>query len=394
MLTFGAWNYRYVYENRKITVNCENHELSVHLHDDRYSVVKAVMPMYGIQQRWYYRVIVNLQCKNLGYRLFVTWLDADGKELVKEHITENCRILVPAGAIEGELEVLIFGTGQGELALTSFSVESDCAYSPRIVRICSLACDMESRNCEAMPFAQSVEYQLSLIDRVAHLQPDVIVMTENVFQTLEDKSPQTPIRLDSNEVFRLREKARQHKTYIACSLLEEDPQGIVHNTAVLINRQGEIQNLRRKTHLTITELEKGMPLLQEPIEVFDTDFGRIGVLVCWEHYFPESARILTLQGAELLLIPTHGFDLSRAITRAMENGVYLSTAHVWSKDTVIIAPDGKVVDTGTGKGYAFAEIDLNEPKHIFWLSYPANTVPNNIYMYERRPELYGTISST
>ena len=94
----------------------------------------------------------------------------------------------------------------------------------------------------------------------------------------------------------------------------------------------------------------------------------------------------------VLLIAAVIFGAAFAVSRAMDNGIYLATSQVWSKDTVIVGPDGKVLDTGDGKGYAFAEIDLNEPKHIFWLSYPANMIPNNVYRGERREALYGRIS--
>jgi len=392
MMDAGIWEYKCVYQDREITVNGENGMLHIRLEDERYSVVRAVLPVHGIQERWFYRVAVDVTADGLDCHLLLTWVDETGKELVKEHMSADYRTLAPEGAVTAMVEVLVCGKGEGNVTVTSVSMEPDAPYTARPVRVCAIACDMESPNVDAVPFAESMAYQLHLIDQVAGHKPDMVVLTENAYQTLEDKRPSTAVRLDGEEVAKLKEKARQYNTYISCSLLEVDDDGVRHNTAVLINRQGQLQNFRRKTHLTINEVEAGMPLLDEPLEVWDTDFGKVGVLVCWEHFFPEAVRVLTLQGMELLLIPTHGFDMSRAVSRAMDNGIYLATSHVWSRDTVIVGPDGKVVDTGDGKGYAFAEIDLNTPRHIFWLSYPANMIPNNVYINQRREGLYGLIS--
>ena len=392
MLTYGTWEFIYPYQDRKVCATEENGMLRIRLEDDRYSVVRATLPVNGIQERWFYRIAVDVTAEGADCHLLVTWVDASGKELVKEHMSADYHTLAPEGAVKAMVEVLVCGKGEGTVLVTSVSVVPEAPYTARPVRVCTIACDMESPNVDAVPFAESMAYQLHLIDQVAKHKPDVVVLTENAYSTLEDKRPATAVRLDGEEVAKLREKARQYNTYISCSMLELDDDGVRHNTAILINRQGELQNFRRKTHLTIGEVEVGMPLNDEPLEVWDTDFGKVGVLVCWEHFFPEAVRVLMLQGMELLLIPTHGFNMSRAVSRAMDNGIYLATSHVWSKDTVIVGPDGKVVDTGDGKGYAFAEIDLNEPKHIFWLSYPANMIPNNVYRGERREALYGRIS--
>ena len=392
MLNFGTWEHACRYPDRDLTVTGENGKLYIRLEDARYSVVQAALPVHGIRERWFYRIAVNTTADGADCYLLLTWVDESGKELVKEHMSADYRSLAPEGAVTAIVEVLVCGKGPGSVTVNSVSMEQDAPYAPRPVRVCTIACDMESPNVDAVPFAQSMAYQLHLIDQVAKHNPDMIVLTENVFTTLEDKRPATAVRLDGEEMEQLKQKARQYHTYISCSVLELDDDGVRHNTAVLINRQGELQNFRRKTHLTISEVEAGMPLNDEPLEVWDTDFGKVGVLVCWEHFFPEAVRVLTLQGMELLLIPTHGFDMSRAACRAMDNGIYLATSHVWSRDTVIVGPNGKVVDTADGKGYAFAEIDLNEPKHIFWLSYPANMIPNNVYLNQRREGLYGLIS--
>lgn len=58
-------------------------------------------------------------------------------------------------------------------------------------------------------------------------------------------------------------------------------------------------------------------------EVFDTELGKIGMLICWDSYFPETARAMALRGAEIILISTAGNPTHRHFARAKENGVYV-----------------------------------------------------------------------
>ena len=196
--------------------------------------------------------------------------------------------------------------------------------------------------------------------------------------------------MDDEDVAKLCAKAKQHNTYIACSLYEKDADGLKRLTAVLINRQGEIQNIYRKTHLTMGEVENGSQLETE-LPVFDTDFGKVGIHICWDHFFPECSRVLTLKGAEILLACTHGFRRERSVTRALENGVYLVSSYTLSEGTMVIAPNGAVVDEAGDKGYALAEVDLNEPLWCRWMSCDSSAEVNPTYMMERRPELYGLL---
>ena len=133
-----------------------------------------------------------------------------------------------------------------------------------------------------------------------------------------------PIPGPTTEV--LSAKAREHHSWVAMSLLERAGED-VFNTAVLVDREGRIAGKYRKAHLPLEEAERGVTPGRE-YAVFDTDFGKVGMLVCWDHWFTESVRILRLKGAEMVLlpvagdIPQHWDVISRA--RAMDNGVYVA----------------------------------------------------------------------
>jgi N-carbamoylputrescine amidase len=114
-----------------------------------------------------------------------------------------------------------------------------------------------------------------------------------------------PIPGPSSE--RLAEAARQTSSVVVASLFERRAAGIYHNTAVVLDADGSIAGLYRKMHIPHD------PLYYEKyyftpgdlgFRAFDTRHGRIGVLVCWDQWYPEAARLTALHGAEVLLYPT------------------------------------------------------------------------------------------
>ena len=103
------------------------------------------------------------------------------------------------------------------------------------------------------------------------------------------------------------ELARQYGVVIVTSLFERRAAGLYHNTAVVIEKDGTIAGKYRKMHIPddpayyekfyFTPGDFGF----HPIE---TSLGKLGVLVCWDQWYPEAARLMALQGAELLIYPT------------------------------------------------------------------------------------------
>src|SRR4029078_11662283 len=103
------------------------------------------------------------------------------------------------------------------------------------------------------------------------------------------------------------ELAKKHKEGIVASLFERGTSGMYHNTAVVIDADGSILGLYRKMHIPDD------PLYYEKFYFTPGDTGfrawqrkcaKIGVLVCWDQWYPEGARLTALQGAEILFYPT------------------------------------------------------------------------------------------
>jgi N-carbamoylputrescine amidase len=103
------------------------------------------------------------------------------------------------------------------------------------------------------------------------------------------------------------ELAKKHGVVIVASLFEKRAPGLYHNTAVVIESNGEIAGKYRKMHIPddpayyekfyFTPGDLGF----HPIQ---TSVGKLGVLVCWDQWYPEAARLMAMQGAEMLIYPT------------------------------------------------------------------------------------------
>ncbi len=154
---------------------------------------------------------------------------------------------------------------------------------------------------------------------LAHLGAQLILMQELhnslYFCQTEDVNNfdlAEPIPGPSTEFFG--KLAKEHGVVIVTSLFERRAPGLYHNTAVVIEKDGTIAGRYRKMHIPddpayyekfyFTPGDLGF----RPI---DTSVGRLGVLVCWDQWYPEAARLMSLQGADMLIYPTAiGFESS------------------------------------------------------------------------------------
>jgi N-carbamoylputrescine amidase len=145
---------------------------------------------------------------------------------------------------------------------------------------------------------------------------------------------------------RLGHLARETSTVVIASVFERRSAGVYHNTAAVLDADGALLGLYRKMHIPDD------PLYFEKyyftpgdlgFRAFDTRFGRVGVLVCWDQWFPEGARLTALRGAQVLFYPTaigwhprekaeygvaqhEAWELSQR-AHAVANGVYVAAVN-------------------------------------------------------------------
>lgn len=165
--------------------------------------------------------------------------------------------------------------------------------------------------CETDPTA-NLDKAVGAIQRAARNGAEIVCLQE-LFRTPYFCQRQDPTAFGLAESIpgptteRLAATARETETVVVASIFERRSAGLYHNSAVVFDADGSLCGLYRKMHIPDD------PLYCEKyyftpgdlgFRTFDTYFGRIGVLVCWDQWFPEAARLTAMQGAEVLVYPT------------------------------------------------------------------------------------------
>jgi N-carbamoylputrescine amidase len=204
--------------------------------------------------------------------------------------------------------------------------------------------------CEAAPEA-NMEKALERVHMAAEAGAQIICLPElfrsQYFCQRQDAALfdlAEPIPGPSTE--RLGQVAKATGTVIIASLFERRAAGVYHNTAAVLDADGRLLGIYRKMHIPDDPLyfEKYYFTPGDTgFKTFDTRFGRIGVLVCWDQWFPEGARLTALRGAQVLFYPTaigwhprekaeYGVAQHQAWeliqrSHAIANGVYVAVAN-------------------------------------------------------------------
>lgn len=322
--------------------------------------------------------------------VIVTFLNGEQKPLQSDYLHNNgnafeldCRI--PGGAKEAVLRLMFRCQGSGSVIFENPLWEVNAYTTSRVMKIASAY--IECKNT----YEDNLRSVLELIDEAgaAEEKPNIICFTECVYD-LRCKE-RSYIHENSEEINQVRKKAKENNIYVIFTSHERDDMDYWYNTAYLISNKGEICGKYRKTHLTWGEYMAGM-LPGEDLPVFDTPWGKIGIMICWDQWFPEAARRLTQKGAEVIFWLTKGFHEARVVTRARDNGAYYVVCNPNPQNCGVVHPTtGKWVVRGEQKpqGFAFAQIDLAERPASEYKSF--GTFGGNdreIFLNEVRQELY------
>ncbi len=218
----------------------------------------------------------------------------------------------------------------------------------------------------------------AMIQRICSEQPtNLIVFPELAVSGYECGLHFTRLaeRITGHAVSYLAGKAAEFSVYLVFGMpVKEKVESILFNAAVVIGPDGELLGDYRKLHLRGEERLAFRPGYRIP--VFETEFGPLGVMVGWDLAFPEVARSLALDGADLIVAPAaweaDHMEEWRAYTmaRACENAVYLAAAnrvgeeptYTFGGESMLVGPRGAVhtaLDEAV-EGYCVATVDLDE----------------------------------
>jgi len=282
------------------------------------------------------------------------------------------RVQAPSKASAVDVELILQWSARGRVTWRQVSLTAAPPPAPRTARVAAVW----FRPRDAKTGAESVAQVAAFAGTVAaERTPDVVLLGEAVNHAgapggLDDHAEAIP----GPTTERLADLARTHSTYVAFSMLERVGPDIF-NTGVLIDRAGRIVGTYRKAQLPQEEVAQGEAPGRD-FPVFDTDFGKVGLMICHDTSFPEPASRLAANGAELILVPIWGGRTPLVRARAIENGVYLATAG-YDYDSEIVDPLGNVlasVPHDRGAAAAVADLDFNRTFPEDWIGNWRDTV--------------------
>ena len=262
----------------------------------------------------------------------------------------------------------------------------------------------------SMSMEENVEHQIELIRHAADQGAQITCLQElstgPYFCQVQDPQFYTfaePVP-DGPTIKRMQEVAKQHAMVLIVPVYEQEQPGVYYNTAAVIDADGSYLGKYRKTHIPQVKgfWEKfyfrpgnlGYP-------VFKTKHATIGVYICYDRHFPEGARCLGLNGAEIVYIPSatsRGLSMHlwkiEQVSHAIANGYWVGTIN-----RVGVEPLGDNDFYGTSyfanaRGEIVAEAsDTDEEVLVADLDLEKNREVRNVWQFyrDRRPDQYGPI---
>jgi len=305
----------------------------------------------------------------------IIWQDQHGKQIERAEYPATAPTPTPGGwsvirqvyqspaeVRKARLELVYRWDADGTVYFGGTSLKPIQAQKARLVRLASV----HHRPRHSQSSQENLEQFAALVDQAGQRGADIVCLPEGVTVVGTGKSyvsVSEPIPGPSTAF--LGEVAARNGLYIVAGLYERDGQA-VYNTAVLIDRHGAFVGKYRKVCLPREEIDGGITP-GDVFPTFKTDFGRIGMMICWDVAFPEPARALAMGGAEVILMPIWGGNLTLTQARAIENQVYLVSS-TYNMKSAVFDQEGTILAEGTlEEPVVIVEVDLNQQKLWPWL---------------------------
>ncbi len=272
-----------------------------------------------------------------------------------------------------------------------------------------------------MPRFAAVQMESALLETEANLEK-IIARTEEAaaakaevvlfpecalsgYALTADEAHSVAEPIPGPSIERLVNASKSNRIIIAVGIIEKGPDDRIFNACALLGPDG-VLGVYRKTHLPFLGVDRFLAPGDELAGPFETTAGRLGILICYDLRFPEAPRVLTLAGAQVLLISTAWpqaatlYSDHAARTRSAENGIYLVAAnHVGQERStrylgrsVITGPDGELLAEASpdSETILYADIDLSRSDEKRRINIPGEYELDLVA--DRRPELYTDLS--
>ena len=213
-------------------------------------------------------------------------------------------------------------------------------------------------NPSAAQDMETLEKELaSLVDEAGGLKADLFLLPEfaNVCGYGSNEIPTEPVP-EGRVCGFLSRKAAEHNMNICAGIMERDGE-YLYNAAAIFDRAGAFAGKYRKTHPYWPEEIFYGTLPGDDYPVFDLDIGKVGVMICYDSWYAETARLLTLKGAELILFPNAGYEDKILPARCIDNNNYIAVSSMGCASGVMDTVGNFV--SSTKRGIAYSDIDLD-----------------------------------
>jgi predicted amidohydrolase len=282
----------------------------------------------------------------MKYSNKVDYKDYEEKRNMKNSISRRnfiTKSAVGAGALS--LGVMESSADNGQKS------DVDANTSPREVLVQSVS---HPKFTEDGNFENDVNAVIKTLERTSSYKPDIITMPE-VFANQPDTAQEIPGPISNT----FSKYAREHGCYVICGFYTKR-NGKIYNSAVLIDRKGEISGIYDKIYPTEGECDKGVTPGGLTPPVFETDFGKIGMLICFDINWPDIWRSLREQGAEIVFWPSAYPNPHLLSAHARTFGYYV-VGNSRTNPSYIFDGTGDMISmSGKYEPWAFARLNLEK----------------------------------
>lgn len=270
----------------------------------------------------------------------------------------------------GLFELYIRSTANGSIEWFDPQVIEIPAPSHRTTRIATIKFG-KTEHAGGISLEEQRERIATRLNEAGSQKPDLALMTEfcqidgvnkQAYKSYDYFAENVP---DGPTARILSDRAKAHNMYVIAGLVERRGH-YLFNTAVIFDRQGNFIGQYDKTHLTFNEMADGLSCGQT-YPLFDLDFGRVGIHICYDEWFPEVSKFYALKGAEVLFLLVAGGKPITWRTRALDNGIYFVSASM-NPPSMIIDSSGAILAETEG-GIACADLNLDYRK-VNWYGDP------------------------
>jgi len=315
----------------------------------------------ALEEGAWYRATVKVRVKNIAEPTLSVFAQAADHFLVPREPWSDETVLeqVFKHTVGQRFEVYLRFAESGEIEFSDPGVEKIEKPKTRVARVATVRFGEPAEKLTLETQRQRIAEKL---DQAGALKPDIVCLTEfcpiahvdeSEFGSHQDVAEEAP----GGPTCRvLSAKAREHGMYVIAGIIRRDGKH-VFNAAVIFDRQGKYVGEYRKTHPMFMELTLGISS-GDSYPVFDLDFGRIAIHICYDEWFPEVSRYYAHAGAEILFLCVVGGKPITWRTRALDNGIHFVSSSV-TPPSMIIESSGRIIAETHGDGVVYADLDLD-----------------------------------